>query len=196
MKKHAIAIVALVLLQASCSTTPGDAALHSNHVYQAAELYRLGAEQGDAAAALKLGLLINGGAIAGDEFGNAGSWFEKACELGDTVGCHNAGVCFEYGQSGLKKDYEHARSRYLRAAERGYMQSQYNLGSLYANRYFDDTTEGLKWLLAAQKMAHTCQDELCKWILADPPGHIERLKSQMTSEQIMRAKNEAAALAH
>jgi len=196
MTLRIIFLALLVLLVSGCRTTPGDAASRSGHLEQAADLYRRGAEQGDADAALKLGLLIDGVSDGRKDFGSAGSWFVKACGLGNVVGCHNAGVKFEYGQSGLDKNYEQARVYYSLAAKRGYMQSQYNLGSLYANGYFTDEVEGLKWLFAAQTNARNCLPQaLCKWILEDPPGHVAKLIAGMSPEQVKSAASQAAALA-
>lgn len=190
-----IAVLLLGLLVAGCSTTPGDAASRSGHPQQAAELYRRGAEQGDAAAALKLGLLVEQGSVSTDQFGTSGRWYLKGCDLGNEIACHNAGVGYEYGQGGLDKTYESARSYYRRAADKGYMQSQYNLGTLYSNKYFADDVEGLKWLLASQATAQSCsKNELCQWILRDPPGHIAKIKARMSPEQISQAQAQAAAL--
>ena len=84
-----------------------------------AKLYPRGADQGDARAALKLGLLLSNQAI--DGYGLPVKWFIKGCSLGDVVACHNAGVGQEYPQHGLAQN-DPAAARYYRvAAERGYM---------------------------------------------------------------------------
>jgi hypothetical protein len=187
-----IAIAALITC-AACSTTPGDAAYRGGHPQQAAELYKKGAEQGDASAALKLGLMVEEESVQEAKFGTAGTWYVKACDLGSLPGCHNAGVGYEYGKGGLVKDLAKARDFYEKAALKGYMQSAYNLGSLYANNYFSNDTEGLKWLLVSQAKARECtQQPLCNWILEDPPGHIGKLKGRMSAEQIKQAENAAA----
>jgi hypothetical protein len=83
---------------------------------------------------------------------------------------------------------------YRKAASAGYMQSQYNLGSMYSNNYVTppNDVEGMKWLLIAQQAAADCkQVELCQWILRDPPGHRRRLQSRLSAEQ----QKEAQALA-
>lgn len=186
----------LALLLVSCSTTPGDAAYWGRHPRQAADLYRSAAEQGDALAAFKLGRMIEGGEVSDAQFGAAGTWFVRSCELGDMVGCHNVGVGYEYGSGeklGLGKDLAKARDYYRRAAEHGYMQAQYNLGSMYANSYFTDDTEGLKWLLVAQRAARSCpSNDTCDWVLRDPPGHIERMKKRMSADDIALAGRQAA----
>jgi hypothetical protein len=186
--------VIVVVLACGCRSVPGDAALRGDHPEQAAELYRRGAEQGGASAALRLGLLLDEGRVSASKYGHAGEWFKRGCDSGDLPSCHNVGVAYEYGKNGLPKDHSEARSFYLRAAAAGYVQSQYNLASLYSNGYITppDDVEGLKWMLLAQASAERCkQQELCQWILRDPPGHRHRLESRLSS---MR-QDEAAALA-
>jgi len=103
-------------------------------------------------------------------------------------------VSYEYGTNGLAKDLAQAEAFYRKAELAGYMQSQYNLGSMHSNNYIapPNDVEGLKWLLLAQKSAAECkQRELCRWVLRDPPGHKRRLESRLSGEQ----QNEAHALA-
>lgn len=156
----------------------------AQQIYSAATRNLRDSEQGDPAAALRFGVLLE-----------SGDWFKKACDLGSLPGCHNAGVAYESGKSKLDKDYSQARAYYLRAAERGYMQSQYNLASLYSNNHISppDDVEGLKWMLLAQKSASQCkQDPLCAWALQDPPGHKQRLLSRLSSAQKENAESLAA----
>ena len=187
---------ALVFPASAFSDTPGDAAYRAGHPEQAADLYRRGAEQGDSTAAYKLWLLVNRGAVSAEKFGISGKWFIKACELGDIVGCHNAGNGYEYGpagKDGLEKDYVKARDFYQRAASKGYMPSQYNLGSLFANEYFQDDVEGLKWLLIAQQTARGCaKAPLCAWVLEEPPGHIAHMRKRMPDDAQASAEKLAA----
>ena len=176
----------------SCSTTPGDAANRGGHPEQAANLYMQGAEQGDSSAALKLGSMVSEGKVSSAKYGNALKWYERACQLGDNAGCHNSGNAYEYGKSGANKDYKKARKYYTLAAEKGYMQSQYNLGSLYSNQYINNDTEGLKWMLIAEKTAGNCSKvPLCQWVQEDPPGHRAKLKSRMSQSQITNSKQQA-----
>jgi len=171
-----------------CSTTPGDAAYRSGHPEQAADLYMQGADQGDGTAALKLGLMISEGKVSIEKYGSQTKWYIRACELGSDAGCHNSGNAYEYGQGGVIKDYNKAREYYLVAADKGFMQSQYNLGSMYANQYFENDIEGLKWMVIAEKNATSCASApLCKWVMEDPPGHRKKLMSRMNEKQITEA---------
>lgn len=183
-------VVLAFWILAACSSTPGDAARRTDQPAAAADLYRKGAEQGDGSAALKLGLLLSEKNLSG--YGAAGEWFVKACSLENVVGCHNTGVGYEYAEHGLPQDYAQAAHYYRIAAERGYMQSQYNLGSLYSNSHADGDIEGLTWLLVSQKSARSCSGQaLCKWVLEDSPGHISRLRQRMSAEAVKTAEDQA-----
>jgi hypothetical protein len=182
--------VAPVILTA-CSQTPGDAAFRAGHYQTAADLYKKGAEEGNGIAALKLGLMV-GGYVSPERYGHAGEWFMRACSRGVLEGCHNLGVAYQEGSSGVKRNIKEAYVFYLRAAERGYMQSQYNLASLYATEPIEPEgeVEGLKWLLVAQRSASNCRSRpICKWILDDPPQHQKKLRARMTPDQIERAQS-------
>jgi len=187
-----IFFVVLIPLVVSCSTTPGDAAYRGGHPKQAANLYRQGADQGDKAAALKLGLMLSEGKASSANYGSAIKWYERACELGSDAGCHNSGNAYEYGQAGVNKNYKKAREFYTLAAEKDYMQSQYNLGSLYSNQYFKNDIEGLKWMLIAEKAANNCSNiPLCQWVQKDPPGHRAKLMARMSQNDITESQQQA-----
>jgi hypothetical protein len=192
MKKKVAVVLSIVVLFifAGCAHTPGDAAFRAGHPEQAASLYKQGADQGDPSAALKLGLLIEQEKINNENYGTAAKWYERACDLGSLPGCHNIGVSYEYGTNGVTKDIKKARDSYLKSAERGYMQSQYNLASLYANQYLENEVEGYMWMTLARKNAEQCRgQQLCDWILEDPPGHTAKLKSRLSTDQINRTES-------
>ncbi|KAB0665816.1 sel1 repeat family protein [Oryzomonas japonica] len=175
-----------------CAHTPGDAALRTGHPENAAMLYKAGAEQGDASAALKLGRLLEEGRVQVNIFGSPASWYERACKLGSQPACHNVGVSYEYGKNGLNRNLTKAYDFYMMAAERGYMQSQYNLASLYSNQYVQpqNDVEGLKWMLLAQDAAKRCQNvSLCQWVLSDPPGHKSKLKARLSADQVKQSES-------
>ena len=192
MRNTALMLLLMSLCLTGCAHTPGDAALRAGHPENAAILYKAGAEQGDASAALKLGLLLGEGRVKSDDLGSSASWYERACKLGSNPGCHNIGVSYEYGKNGVNKDITKAYSYYVIAAEQGYMQSQYNLASLYSNQYIQpqNDIEGLKWILLAQDAAKKCQKvPLCQWILDDSPGHKSKIMSRLTKDQVMNAED-------
>ncbi len=184
----------LIVFLVGCSSTPGDAAYRGGRSEQAADLYKQGADQGNGTAALKLGLLISEGKASVKKYGNVTKWYIRACELGSDAGCHNSGNSYEYGQDGVKKDFNKAKEYYLLASEKGYMQSQYNLGSMYSNQYINNDIEGLKWMLLAEKTANNCSSvPLCQWVMDDPPGHLTKLMDRMNETQIIEANQLANA---
>jgi hypothetical protein len=185
--------IGMSLLFAGCSSpTPGDAAYRGKHYEQAANLYRKGAELGDKTAALKLGLMLFENQINTSDYGNAVKWFIKACELGSNEGCHNSGNAYEYGKMGASKNYTIAQKYYTIAAKKGFIQSQYNLGTLYSNQYLNDDVEGLKWIFIAKNSAKNCSSEpLCQWITKDPPNHQGKLENRMNEKEIQKAKKQA-----
>lgn len=181
----------MFLVTVSCAGTPGDAALRGGHPEAAANLYAKGAELGDAEAALKLGLLISNGTIADTKYGSSLKWYLRACELGSLPGCHNVGVAYQEGTDGLTKEPQKAYEYYMKSAEKGYMQAEYNLASLYSEQLVQppNDVEGYKWMLLSQRAAQKCiKYPLCGWIVKDPPGHKEKLKSRLTDEQIKQAE--------
>src|SRR5512133_2812769 len=176
MIKQTVIVFALLtpFFFGGCAHTPGDSALRGGHPQAAADLYAKGADLGDANAALKLGLLISDGTISDTHYGSALKWYLRACDLGSLPGCHNVGVAYQEGKHGVSKDFQKAYGYYMKSAERGYMQAQYNLASLYSNQEVQPSNdiEGYKWMLLAQGAASKCSSvPLCEWILQDPPGH-------------------------
>lgn len=187
-------ILFLSLSCGACSATPGDAALRAGQYVAAADLYHQGATMHDAKAANKLGLLISNNYISSTQYGPAIKWFMLACKSGNLAGCHNSGNGFEYGQFGAKKSYNQAKYYYSLAANKGYIQSQYNLGSLYSNHYIHNDVEGLKWMLIAYNGANSYSScTVCQWILKDPPRHRATLMKRMTKNQINQAEQLANA---
>ncbi len=187
--------VLVLCILSGCSQTPGDAAVRGGHPQAGADLYLQEAELGRADAAFKLGLLVSQGRVSGERFKTGTYWFKRACELGEPVGCHNVGVAYEYGSAdGIKIDYAEAAKYYRIAAEKGYIGSQYNFGSMYSNNYLPpDDVQGYTWMLLAEKAARACaKQELCKWILEDPPGHRTKLKTRLTEDQIKQAETLAS----
>jgi hypothetical protein len=196
MREKTVIIFLLLVLWAcaGCSTTPEDGALKAGQMEKAAELYAQGAELGDADAALKLGMLVSNGTITDPRYGTAFKWYLRACELGSRPGCHNVGVCFQEGKHGVEKSFQKAHEYYLKAAERGYMQSQYNLANLYAVGDITppDDVEGLKWMFLTRKAAEDCKGvTLCDWILQDPGNRLAMFRNRMSEEQIKEAEERA-----
>ncbi len=186
LKTIGILVGMLPFIIGCVSTTPGDAAYKSANYEQAANLY---AKQENKLAALKLGLMIQNKKISTKNHGTALKWYIKACELGSNKGCHNSGYSYEYAKNGAIKDYNKARTYYTISAKRNFIQSQYNLGTLYSNNYFINDIEGLKWILISKKSAENClNNSVCQWVKKDPPSHQNKLENRMNKNQINSAK--------
>ncbi len=158
--------------------------------------YRQRAGQGDADAALRLGNMVSKGSVAALKFGEAVDWYQKGCTLGSLSACHNAGVSYEHGRNGAKRDYYEAATYYLQAAERAFLPSQINLAILHANGRVtsQDHREGLKWLLIAQRSAAQCADKpVCRSIIDDRYGHRQRLEAQLSERDRRETRDLAEA---
>ncbi len=167
------------------SATATDAALAE----KTASAYRRSAEQGDADAALRLGNMVSRNTVPAEKFGTASDWYVKGCALGSLSACHNAGVAYQFGRNGVKRDYYEAAKYYLKAADRAFLPSQINLVVLYANGQVisQDHREGLKWMLIAQKSAMQCVDNpACCSILDDKSAIASRWKHSCRSANNMK----------
>lgn len=171
-----------------------------------AELFH-GAEKGGAPAALLLGRMYEtgSGTVAGRSMEAAVYWYTRAARIAETTptkdmvyvnqfameAAHRLGFIYEYGDQGIAKDEKLAARWYLRAAEKGYYPSQYNLGAMYSQNLITppNDVEGYKWFLLAQAQTEGCTfDPQCRFVTADPPGHIKRLRARMTAAQIAEAE--------
>ena len=93
---------------------------------------RVRAEQGDAEAQLRLGLMyFTGDGVPADDV-EAVRWFRLAAEQGDNTAQYNLGIMYANGEGVLKDDVQ-AAQWYRLAAEQGHAGAQHNLGILYAN---------------------------------------------------------------
>jgi len=90
------------------------------------------AEQGDAAAQYKLGLMYHNVRGVPQDDRVAVTWYRLAANQGDAHAQYNLGVMYERG-SGVPQDYKTAVTWYRLAAEQGDAVAQYNLGLMYHN---------------------------------------------------------------
>jgi len=171
-----------------------------------AALFR-GASEGGANAALLLGRMYESGSgtVAGRSMEAAVYWYTRATQIAEVTpkkdmvyvnefareAAHRLGFIYEYGDQGIPKDEKLAAYWYLKAAEKGYYPAQYNLGAMYAQNLITppNDVEGYKWFLLAQRQTDGCTfDPQCRFVTADPPGHIKRLRARMTPAQIAEAE--------
>jgi TPR repeat protein len=105
------------------------------------------------------------------------------------------GVAYQQGADGQLKSPQIACEYYLKSAEGGYMQSQYNLAMLYSTPEVlpPNYVQAYKWLLISQETANGCRNlSPCDWVLKDPENQGTNIKSHMTQEQIAEARRLAA----
>ncbi len=88
------------------------------YLVEAAESYRVDAEQGDARAQYKLGRKYKLGSGVDKDYREAVRWFQKSAEQDYADAQFELGVMYEYGY-GVDKDIALARYWYQRAAEQG-----------------------------------------------------------------------------
>ncbi len=88
------------------------------------------AEQGDAFAQFRLGVMYEKGQGVPQDYAEAVKWYRKAAEQGHTDAQNNLFVMYAEGQ-GVPQDYAEAVKWYRKAAEQGLPEAQYNLGVIY-----------------------------------------------------------------
>ena len=119
------------------------------------------AEQGDAEAQVKMGLLYRRGRDVPRDYGQAHDWFQKAAEQGNAEGQNNLGLMFDHGR-GVERDFVQARKLYIQAAKQGHANAQYNLALLYTNGQGvpQDDIEAYVWanIAAAQGQSTLAKD--------------------------------------
>jgi TPR repeat protein len=151
----------------------------------AAEL-RARADKGDGDAALRLGNLLDLKRVAESRYGTALVWYRRGCELRDLSACHNVALAYQRGGYGLQPDLAEAARYYEKSAERGFINSMYNLAILYADGGLiaTDPREGLKWMLLAQRAATQCPERrLCQIVSEDAKGYRVKLEQRLTSRE-------------
>ena len=98
---------------------------------------RVRAEQGDALAQTKLGMMYDYGEGVRQDQKEAVKWYRKATEQGSDAneGAYAAtllGLIYATGKGGVLQDYKEAVKWYRKAAEQGVSLAQVKLGILYA----------------------------------------------------------------
>ena len=121
----------------------------------AAKLWKPLAEQGDAAAQTKMGLLSEIGRGVPKNDVEAAQWYQKAAAQGVAEAQAALGFMYSAGQ-GVAKDTGKAMAWYRRAAKQGYPAAQYSLGLGYASGEGvpRDNMLAYMWFYLAAKQNH------------------------------------------
>src|SRR5450759_299058 len=94
---------------------------------KAATLFRPLAEQGNADAQLKLGVMYDHGEGVRQDYKGAVKWFRLAADQGNADAQFYLGVMYDNGQ-GVPRDYKESVKWYQLAARQGNPYAQFNLG--------------------------------------------------------------------
>jgi TPR repeat protein len=125
----------------------GLAAYKKGDYAAALELWRPLAEQGNADAQFRLGLLYDRGTGVPQDYAEALRWFHKAADEGLPQAQYRIGYMYEHGE-GVPQEPANALRWYLEAAEQGFAKAQLALGRLYetASRDLRDFPRAYMWL--------------------------------------------------
>lgn len=143
-------------------------------------------DKGDGDAALRIGNMVSQKRLPAGKYGAPVDWYRKGCKLNDAPSCHNIGIAYQRGLYGLPRDPAEAAEYYLRAANRGFLNSMYNLAILHLDSGLiaSDPRDGLKWMLVAQRAATQCPDRnICKAVSEDRNGYKARLEDRLSSRE-------------
>ncbi len=127
----------LTLQKAAISGNPiaqfqlGLSHLEAGRTAEAVRLIRLSANQGQPAAQYRLAKLYEAGIGVKVNHKTAKSLLEKSAKAGNRIAMHDLGHYYYTGADGSSPDLVKAVGWFTQAAERGVLDSQYNLGMLY-----------------------------------------------------------------
>ena len=125
------------------------------HAADSLEDLKNSAEQGDAEAQFKLGLMYYRGDGVQQNYVVAADWFLKVAEQGYALAQYNLGVMYDNGR-GVPENDRTAVQWYLKAAEQGYASAQYNLGVMYDNGRGvpENDRTAVQWYLKAAEQGY------------------------------------------
>ena len=179
--------------------------------------YSVLAEQGDANAQFRLGVMYVRGEGVTQDYKEAVKWARKSAEQGHAGGQFNLGVLYDYG-SGVTRDYKEAVKWYRKSAEQEYAKAQSNLGVMYeyGRGVTRDYKEAVEWFRKSAEQGYAfgqyalgvmyengwgvLQDSIYAhmwWNIAASNGNVDAMKfrdsiaKKMNKEQLEKA-NEMA----
>jgi TPR repeat protein len=139
------------------------------------------ADQGDAVAQNKLGLMYENGEGVTQDYAEAVKWYRKAAEQGFAWAQFNLGRMYDNGQ-GVTQDYAEAVKWYRKVAEQGYPLAQDNLGVMYfnGNGVLQDTIAAHMWFNIAAANGDP-----------DAAKHRDIAAGKLSSSDIVKAQQKA-----
>ena len=115
---------------ARADAVPGLTLFEAGQLAEATRSWRLAADEGDATAALYLGVLYDTGLGVSRDAAQALFWYKRAASNGSVPAMFNVGVLYDAGLDGTP-DPAAAAAWYQRAAAQGFGRAEYNLALLY-----------------------------------------------------------------
>ncbi len=108
--------------------------------------WRDAADNGNAIAMRKIGVLYYKGEGVKQDYIEAMRWYRKATDKGDADAMFNIGILYANGR-GVKQDYIEAMRCYRRAADKGNARAMSNIGFLYTKGrgVKQDYQEAMRW---------------------------------------------------
>ena len=178
----------LVLVAIGGAATAGPfedavAAYRSGDYAAALRVWRRLAEQGDADAQFRLGVMYESGQGMLRNDAEAISWYRKAAEQDDAVAQFNLGVMYA---KGVSPNHAEAALWYRRAADYGLAGAQFNLGMMYGGGEGvpQDYVQAHMWLnLSASQLPALGKDQRNTTVDAR-----DCVESKMTPQQIGEAQ--------
>jgi TPR repeat protein len=145
---------------------------------------RMQAENGDASAQFKLGIMYYNGRETSQDYKEALKWFQNAAEQGLPEAQHNIGVMYYEGK-GVAQNYTEAMKWFSKAARQNNPKAQYNLGIIYASGAGipQDNIKAYAWM----SLAYSNGFEKAK-------DNILILNKKMTASEMQKAEVEIAKL--
>ena len=126
---------------------------NKNQHKEALGYYKLAAEQGNADAQYKLGLLYSNGQGVEQDYVEGAMWYRKAAEQGYAYAQNNLGVCY-YNGEGVEQSYDEAVRWYEKSALQNNVTAMRNLAGCYksGDGVVKDFIEALKWYRRAAEL--------------------------------------------
>ena len=150
---------------------------NAGHYSEVLRLLQPLAEQGDAEAQYKLGLMYANGQGVAQDYQQAFSWFQKSANQGYDVAQYKLGEIYEQGQ-GVTQDYQQAIVWYQKAAVQGYDVAQYALGNMYRDGkgVVKDYQQAKMWYQKVLEQPDTLINTVIKPIVRNDLQELENLQ--------------------
>jgi hypothetical protein len=142
--------------------------------------FKVLAEQGGAAAQLKVGLMYYNGQGVLQDYAEANKWFRKSALQGNPFAQSNVGYMYEKGE-GVPQDYVEAAKWYRQAAERGNAHAQFTLGYMSEKGWGmpQDEVQALMWFNIAaaggNEKAKAARNRVSSWMSSQQIAEAQRL---------------------